>query len=759
MRTDNVLGAVGTGVWQWDGASQTVTMDARAAELLGIDAGTDGAGTVAVHASAVRGRVHPVDFVQIKGMATLALTEGTATEAVVRVMASDGTPERTVRMRLRSLAADPVLPAPGRPGTTDAAEALPSGALHAVGTISEVPEACGESDGRAESGGGRVPQSAQQDVGDTAEAVGSLDRRRAREAFLLDAGRALAEARTTAEVLRVTAALSMPGFTPAGLAVFGVENDRLSIVGQHGHAPGSEKSFLDMPLDTAYPAAEAVRTGRAIYLPDPDAYRSRFPATWPLAARFGRKSWAFLPLVAGGRTIGAWMASFAYPVRFTPDERSVLSTVARMLGQALSRASLRETEQKLADDLQRIMRPADRPAIEGLQVAARYVPTGGGLQVGGDWYDVITLPSGRTAVVIGDVQGHDVRSAGIMAQLRIALRAYAAEGHHPDGVLSRASRFLDGLNRAGSGEPGGEEERFATCLYAEVDAATGTLDVARAGHPNPAVRLPDATLLARHTAGGLPLGVAPDTDYPITRLVLQPGETLLLCTDGLIETGGHDLRSGWERLARVVAEHPEPDGGLEGLADSVLQSVHGPRSHHTVGPLADRRDDDIALVMLAREGDPLGPDASVAPPVRRTVLTVAQAEPDRIADARHQLGGLLHDWKDPAQADGAVLMLSEMLTNVLLHTDGDAMMMAEISGERGSRLLQVEITDGSDELPHRRSPGEMASSGRGLLLLDTLADAWGVEPRGDGKCTWFQLRESGTSLGFTGGLPLVGGLP
>jgi serine phosphatase RsbU (regulator of sigma subunit)/anti-sigma regulatory factor (Ser/Thr protein kinase) len=503
-----------------------------------------------------------------------------------------------------------------------------------------------------------------------------------------------------------------------------------------------------MPLDTDYPAAEVVRTGRAIYLPSPDAYRRRFPTTWPLAEPFGRRSWAFLPLIVGGRTIGAWMAGFGEPVTFTPDERSVLSTVARMLAQALSRAYVRDSERELADDLQRMMRPADRPAVEGLQLAARYVPTGGGLQVGGDWYDVISLPSGRTAVVIGDVQGHDVRAAGIMAQLRIALRAYAAEGHHPDGVLSRASRFLSGLNRAsgatvGEGVERAPEERFATCLYLEIDPRTGTVEVARAGHIDPAIRLPDSVMLVRQTAGGLPLGIVPDPDYPTTRIVLQPGETMLLCTDGLIETGGHDMETGWERLRQVVARHPLPEQGLEGLADAVVDAVHGPPSHHTTGPLADRRHDDIALVLLCRENDPLGPEGgATAPPARRTVLTVAQAEPARIADARHQLGALLLDWKDGEQADGAVLMLSEILTNVLVHTDGDALMVAEISGERGARLLRVDVTDSSDELPQRRSPGELASSGRGLLLMDTLADAWGVEPRGDGKCIWFTLRES-----------------
>ncbi|MEK8171717.1 PP2C family protein-serine/threonine phosphatase [Streptomyces sp. M19] len=116
---------------------------------------------------------------------------------------------------------------------------------------------------------------------------------------------------------------------------------------------------------------------------------------------------------------------------------------------------------------------------------------------------MIALPSGRTALVIGDVQGHDVRAAGLMGQLRIALRAYASEGHHPDAVLSRASRFLSGLiDPEGAAADQADDPRFATCLYVEADPVAGTLDIARAGHPDPAVRLVDGTLVKRPTAGG-----------------------------------------------------------------------------------------------------------------------------------------------------------------------------------------------------------------------------------------------------------------
>ncbi|GGR82800.1 magnesium or manganese-dependent protein phosphatase [Streptomyces aureoverticillatus] len=729
----DVLTAIATGLWRWDNATGVVTLDAEAARLLGLPP----------HAritteAAVRSRFHPVDWNEIHGIVQLAVAESTLAEARLRIMDDQGRRVlRTVRSRTK-----PIVHAEAN-------------TYELIGTLQEVSE---PSPGAA----ARTPVTG--------------DWRRSREAFLLDAGRALAEARSTEEVLRVAAGLSMPGFSPDGLAVFGAKADRLTVIGHHGHhGYGDDDPLASMPLDTDYPAAEVLRTGRAVYLSSPEEYRRRYPTTWPLASRFERQSWAFLPLTVAGRTMGAWMAAFTYPVSFTPDERSVLTTVARMLAQALSRAGVAESERELTEGLQRSMLPMLGPEIPGMSVAARYVPTGGGLQVGGDWYDVIPLPSGRIAFVIGDVQGHDVRAAGLMGQLRIALRAYASEGHRPDAVLSRATRFLSGITDGityGSTDTrddhGGkdtlDDTRFATCLYVEADPTTGVLEIARAGHPEPVIRMSDGTILQRPIAGGLPLGIDPDADYPTTRLVLDAGETMLVCTDGLIETGGHDLETGWSRIRKILedyedhAERPEradhaDRGGpeaydayeaqaaasdsLEALADTLVQAVHGPSSHHTTGPLADRREDDIAVLLLRRTGHP-----EQRARTRRTMLTIAQAEPERVAGARGHLRDLLHDWADPDQVDSAVLLVSEMITNVLVHTDGDALLVAEVTGEEGTRRLRVEVADGSDDLPHKRHPGELASSGRGLVLMELLAERWGVDPRGEGKSIWFELYEA-----------------
>ncbi|GHJ40354.1 SpoIIE family protein phosphatase [Streptomyces sp. TS71-3] len=705
-----VLSAVSTGVWRWDEEAGLVTLDAQAARLVGLPARA-----VTMPSANIRPRFHPVDWNELDSVSRLAITEGTVAEVRLRIMDDRNHVIRVVRARCMPF--------------VDAA----SDSYEMTGTLQEVT---GSSPGLDEITG---------------------DWRRSREAFLLDAGRALAEARSTAEVLRVAAGLSMPGFSPDGLAVFGTEGDRMVLVGHHGHKPGDMDPFMEMPLASGHPAAEVIRTGHALYI-SPEEYQRRYPGFWPLARRFKRGAWAVMPLTSGGRTLGAWLAAFTNPVQFTPDERSVLTTVARMLGQALFRAGAEETQKELTEGLQRSMMPDLGPRVPGLGVSGRYVPTGGGMEVGGDWYDVITLPTGRIALVIGDVQGHDVRAAGLMGQLRIALRAYAAEGHSPDAVLSRANRFLADISSAGgsrtqggSADNGGgdddygvrpaggpahpADDRFATCLYVEVDPSSGTLTIARAGHLDPVVHMPDGTTLLRPTTGGLPLGIDEDADFPITHLVLEPGETMLLCTDGLAETGGHDLLTGWGRIKSLLETYGPQD--LETLADTLIEAVHGPASHHTTGPYIDRRDDDIALMLLRRTGEPLPGQAA-----RRTTLAVAQAEPERIAQARTQLRELLHDWPDREQVDSAELLVSELLANVLRHTDGDARLVAEVTGIPGQECMRVEVTDSSIEPPHRRRPGELASSGRGLLLIEYLANSWGVAPRGDGKTIWFELNES-----------------
>ncbi|MBM9510115.1 ATP-binding SpoIIE family protein phosphatase [Actinacidiphila acididurans] len=565
---------------------------------------------------------------------------------------------------------------------------------------------------------------------------------RRRDSDVLAAGHDLAESDSLADALRTLVRLRTPDFPLEGLVVFGVTEKFLNTLGQYGYRSTGAESMFRMPVTTRHPATEVVDTGRPVYLPTAGEYRARFPDIWHLVARHGRNAWAFLPLVVSGRLTGVLLAAFGTQMDFAEDVRELLAQAAGLVAQALERTRTSSAELALSRGLRRSMGAAE-PAEPGLSVATRYIPTGGGLVVGGDWYDVINLPGERLALVIGDVEGHDVHAAGLMAQLRTAVHAYAAEGHRPDAVLARTSRFLTAL----------DEDRYATCLYIEAEPATGMLHIARAGHPHPVLRLPDGTCMLKHVNGGLPLGLMPDEhDYPVTDLELRPGEIMMLCTDGLIETGGHDMFSGWIRVRDAMTPGPTED--LEGIADRLIQAVHRPPTRYG-GPDGDptghvpqdpdrrarhspRNEDDIALLLLRRDTPVSRPEM----PERQLVLTIGQDEGQGLAEARAELVALLHDWTQPDQVDTAVLLASELVGNVLVHTDQTAALTASVSGEPGRRHLLVEVTDHGDELPHQRTPGELASSGRGLMLLDILSEEWSVRPESAGKTVWFRLAEA-----------------
>ncbi|MFI9272328.1 SpoIIE family protein phosphatase [Kitasatospora sp. NPDC052896] len=544
--------------------------------------------------------------------------------------------------------------------------------------------------------------------------------REERSRFIKEAARALSEAVTVRDVARVFTELPLPGLPPDGLVLVALETGRLQVLGASGYTPEAVAAYDRTPLDPYQPTAEAIRRRVPVFIASQAEYQRRYPEAWPRAIGTGRSAWAFLPLVASGRAIGVCVVSFDESRELDADERTLLSTLGGLVAQSLARARLHDAEHELAAGLQRVMLPRTVPAVPGVTTAVRYLAAGSGLQIGGDWYDVVPLPGGHVGLVIGDVQGHDVHAAGIMGQLRIALRAYAAEGHPPAAVMARASRFLADL----------DTDHFATCTYAEVNVDYGVVYAVRAGHLDPVVRRADGTASVVSVVGGLPLGVAPDQEYQVTRFSLDPGETVVLCTDGLVESRTTDLDSGIARLCAAAAGDLGPfvhggPGPLEELADKI-----------TARAAADstEREDDIALLLLRWDG-PQGGQA--AQQLRRRI---GQADLARVAELRGELRDALRRWGVAELIDTAELLASELVTNAIRHTDRDAMFTARLyRGDGREPRLRIEVEDESDLWPKRRTPGEQASSGRGLMLVEALADAWGVEPRGSGKRMWFEL--------------------
>ncbi|MFI1938021.1 SpoIIE family protein phosphatase [Streptomyces purpureus] len=531
----------------------------------------------------------------------------------------------------------------------------------------------------------------------------------------------------------VTAALTGPGglarLGADGLALGLVENGSVNVIALSGESLEVLDDFGTRRLEHGTPLAETVLGGRPLFISNFANLGRDYPALAPYVGRLKFRAAAYLPLVAQARSLGGMALFYRGRTAFTADERNLCLGLAAIVAQSLQRAILFDEERELATGLQSTMLPRRIPEIAGGEIAVRYHAAWSGRQVGGDWYDVVSLPRGRVGIVVGDVQGHDTHAAAIMGQLRIALRAYAGEGHAPSTVLARASRFLAELDTA----------RFATCTYAQVDLSTGTVRAVRAGHLGPLIRHTDGRVGIPKLRGGLPLGVASvfgDEEFPETRLDLVPGETLVLCTDGLVEQPGSDIDTGLQALSDAVSSGPPQ---AEALAD------------HLSEQLWERwgSGDDVALLVLRRSPDPGTPRAP------RIHQYIHQADPQGLSDARAAVSQALRDWDMGALADDAELITGELLVNVLLHTEGGAVLTLEVLPEP-VRRVRLSVQDRSSAWPRRRTPGEAATSGRGLLLLDALATRWGVEPRGEGKAVWCEIgperggRGNGTGHGGSG---------
>ncbi|MFI0806323.1 SpoIIE family protein phosphatase [Streptomyces echinatus] len=529
---------------------------------------------------------------------------------------------------------------------------------------------------------------------------------------------ALAHARSVQDVIDVLKDTHGVRHLGAASLVMGlVEAGRIRLVAEGpvgSFVPGTRITRIDEP----YPMSEVVRTLSPRFIESAEEFEADYPILWPHITDLRITAAAYLPLIAQARPIGAMGLLYDDRRGFSDEERAVLVALGSSIGQSLMRAMLYEQEKDLAQGLQQAMLPRTIPSVRGADIAVRYRSAALGRDIGGDWYDLIPLPGGtasgggRVGAVIGDVQGHDTHAAAVMGQLRIVLRAYAAEGHPPATVMARASVFLHEL----------DTDRFATCLYAEADLSTGVVQVVRAGHIDPLIRRGDGACDRIPVQGGLPLGLSAEfgrLEYPVTTLELDPGHTLLLCTDGLVELPGTDLDDGMSGLAALIREGPDE---VRDLADRLIQ-------------VAEERggDDDVALLLLRRR------TRQTTRPGGRLQQHVAPGDPEALTQARHMIRAAVRAWGAGGQADEIELVADELITNALLHTEGSAIVTLRALDGTGHRL-RIEVEDCSSALPRRRDAGENGVSGRGLLLVDRLADSWGVEARGGGKAVWCEFR-------------------
>ncbi|MCX4391400.1 SpoIIE family protein phosphatase [Streptomyces sp. NBC_00053] len=385
---------------------------------------------------------------------------------------------------------------------------------------------------------------------------------------------ALAEAVGVQDVVELAADQIVPAFGPEALALLAVDDGRLRITGYRGYSPELMDRFDAAPLTSDTPAARVVTTGVASFFATFADLKRAYP---PAVNQDEMAAWAFLPLIVSGRPVGSLVLAYDQPRPFPPAERAMLTSLTGLIAQALDRARLYDAKLTLAHTLQTGLLPHTLPRLPGFDVAARYRPAGHGMDIGGDFYDLIVCSPTTAVAVIGDVQGHNTTAAALMGQVRTAVHAYAATvGASPGKVLACTNRLLVDL------DPG----LFASCLIAHLDHTHHRALLATAGHPPALLRHPDGHTDILRVPPGLLLGIDPAADYPTTEIPLPPGAVLALYTDGLVETPGTDIDDATNTLAgHLAAVEPE---NLDALADVLLR--HAEQS----AP----RYDDIALLLI-----------------------------------------------------------------------------------------------------------------------------------------------------------------
>ncbi|RZS90010.1 serine phosphatase RsbU (regulator of sigma subunit) [Motilibacter rhizosphaerae] len=458
-----------------------------------------------------------------------------------------------------------------------------------------------------------------------------------------------------------------------------------------------------LSASAALPSVEVSRTGRPMWLAagDLDAYPSLRDE--PLSAPL--RSVACVPL-SSSEVQGALSLGWEQDRVLTTEEQAALLTAASLVGQALARAQRFDEQRGNAELLQRSMLPAEMPHVPGLSIGARYVPSAPGTSAGGDFYDAFSLADGRLLLAIGDVVGHGVLAATVMGQVRAALRVVALREDEPTGILAALDPFVTSLG----------PETFVTAFVAVLDPATGALRAATAGHPPPLLRR------AQGGRGGefLDVPAGPPLGLPAPRaatdVVLRDGDLLLMFTDGLVEVPGQHLDLGLDRLRETVA-------GLEAYADPR-------RACARVLDEMGAGTDDIALVAVG-----------VEPGERRVGRVELPAESTSAGQARSWLRRTLTAIELPESVvEVALLCTSELVTNALLHARSGATVEADVDPHR---LLVLVSDQGMSTLPAAQAAEPAAVRGRGLALVEALADAWGTERTSRGTTVWFELGRPG----------------
>ncbi|WP_181860994.1 SpoIIE family protein phosphatase [Streptomyces diacarni] len=456
------------------------------------------------------------------------------------------------------------------------------------------------------------------------------------------------------------------------------------------------------------PLAEVLRGVRPVFADSPAASAALPELLGPDRDVPAGNRAILAPLRGRRRVIGA-AVFLRRPDRpaFEPDDLLIAAQLATHTALGVDKAVLYGREAYIADELQRTMLPDELPQPTGVQLASRYLPAAETARVGGDWYDAIPLPGSRVALVVGDVMGHSMTSAAIMGQLRTTAQTLAGLDLPPQEVLHHLD---EQAQRLGS-------DRMATCLYAVYDPVAHRIVVANAGHPPPVMLHRGGRAEVLRIPAGAPIGVG-GVDFEAVELDAPAGATLLLYTDGLVESRQRDVWTGIEHLREKLAAtarltRPGAAAPLEPLCDEVLDIV-GPGD----------RDDDIALLAARFDG--------IAPSDVAYWFLDPRAQTAR--QARRLARRALARWGLEELSDAVELLVSEIVTNAVRYAERPITLRL-----LRTDTLRCEVGDDVPQLPRLRQARATDEGGRGLYLVNRLARRWGATRLSTGKVVWFEL--------------------
>lgn len=511
------------------------------------------------------------------------------------------------------------------------------------------------------------------------------------------------------------------------------EMRRAAITGVRADSPLQPVGDVIRFVVPTAPMAAALDAGHAVLAADLNAamgWRAQDSQGTRVALDYGLHSLISVPLQARGVVLG--MANFwraDTPEAFDEEDRSFAAELGARAAVSIDNARRFTREHAMAVTLQRSLLPRVLPAQNAVDVAFRYLPAKAG--VGGDWFDVIPLPGGRVALVVGDVVGHGVHAAATMGRLRTAVHNFSTLDLPPDELLGHLDELINRIdqNETGIGivGPGGEAANAdapegvaesagvtgATCLYAVYDPVSGRCLMASAGHPGPALIRPGADVEFLELPAGLPLGVG-GMPFEAAEFLLPEGSRLALFTDGLVEDRHRDFDAGLHLLGETL-ERPgrSPDQACADVLAAMLLPVPS---------------DDIAL--LVADTRRLEAD--------RIAEWEVPGEPAAVSRVRNAGAAQLAAWGLEEISFTTELILSELITNAIRY--GSAPVRVRLLRDRS---LICEVSDGSSTSPHLRYAATTDEGGRGLFLVAQYADRWGTRYTERGKVIWAELPLTG----------------